>query len=229
MIFKEVIRFPAGMRGRFFFKKIFCIFRRKTVNLFANHDIIQVKAIDCERAPMTKDGFEQLIQTHGNDIYRFCYHLTGCAEDADDLYQDTLCKAFEIRRRLRDPEDGETLKEERNYCLGIAIRLYKNLFRKKSRHIVESLDDEQKKFSEKLASGGKIDEKLAKQEMQAQVRNSIQALPLRQRSVIYLFYYSELSIKDIASLLHIPTGTVKSRLNKAKSALRKELEELRYE
>ena len=178
---------------------------------------------------MTKDGFEQLIQTHGNDIYRFCYHLTGCAEDADDLYQDTLCKAFEIRRMLRDPEDGETLKEERTYCLGIAIRLYKNLFRKKSRHIVESLDDEQKKFSEKLASGGKIDEKLAKQEMQAQVRNSIQALPLRQRSVIYLFYYSELSIKDIASLLHIPTGTVKSRLNKAKSALRKELEELRYE
>ena len=57
---------------------------------------------------MTKDGFEQLIQTHGNDIYRFCYHLTGCAEDADDLYQDTLCKAFEIRRRLRDPEDGES-------------------------------------------------------------------------------------------------------------------------
>ena len=94
---------------------------------------------------------------------------------------------------------------------------------------MESLDDEQKKFSEKLASGGKIDEKLAKQEMQAQVRNSIQALPLRQRSVIYLFYYSELSIKDIASLLHIPTGTVKSRLNKAKSALRKEREELRYE
>ena len=199
------------------------------MNLFANHDIIQVKAFQCKRAPLTKEVFEQLIQTHGNDIYRFCYHLTGCAEDADDLYQDTLCKAFEIRRRLRNPEDAAELKQERNYCLGIAIRLHKNLFRKRSRHIVESLDDEQKKYSERLASGGKIDERLAKQEMQAQIRNSIQALPLRQRTVIYLFYYSELSIKDIGSLLHIPTGTVKSRLNKAKSALKKELEELRYE
>ena len=52
---------------------------------------------------------------------------------------------------------------------------------------------------------------------------------MKQRTVIYLFYFSELSIKDIGVLLRIPTGTVKSRLNKAKSALKNELEDVWYE
>ena len=157
---------------------------------------------------MTKSDLEQLIEKHGNDIYRFCFHLTGCRYDADDLYQDTLCKAYEIRKRIEQTDDGPDLLKVRNYCLGIAVRLYKNSYRKRTRQAEESLDDEQN--------------------LQAKVRNSIQALPLKQRTVIYLFYFADLPIKDISALLRIPAGTVKSRLNKAKSTLKNELEEIWY-
>lgn len=178
---------------------------------------------------MTKNDLEQLIEMHGNAIYQFCYHLTGCPDDADDLYQDTLCKAYEIRKRIRDPEDNSLLEKERNYCLGIAIRLYKNACRKKVRRIEESVDNDQNDYHTKLASDFNTEEITEKEQMKLQVRKSIQSLPLKQRTVIYLFYYADLSIKDISTLLRIPVGTVKSRLSKAKSVLKNELEEIWYE
>lgn len=178
---------------------------------------------------MTKNELEQLIEKHGNDIYRFCFHLTGCRDDADDLYQDTLCKVYEIRQRIRKTEDGSLLEKERNYCLGIAVRLYKNLYRRKTQQTEEFLDDEFQNCREEPASELVTEEIVEKKEMQLKVRNSIRQLPLKQRAVIYLFYYSELSIKDISALLRIPAGTVKSRLNKAKSSLKNELEEIWYE
>ena len=173
---------------------------------------------------MTKDVLERLIEKHGDDIYRFCYHLTDNRDEADDLYQDTLLKAYEVRSRIKNPEDDSLLEKERNYCLGIAVRLYKNAYRKKTKQVTESLDDEQKEFGERLAAEELTEDIVEKREMQQKIRKSIQALPLKQRSVIYLFYFSELSIREISSLLRIPSGTVKSRLNAAKKALKEELE-----
>lgn len=178
---------------------------------------------------MTKNNLEQLIEMHGDAIYQFCYHLTGCQDDADDLYQDTLCKAYEIRKRIKNPEDNSLLEKERNYCMGIAIRLYKNNYRKKVKRTEESMDDEQNGYHAKLASDFKTEERIEKEEMRLQIRKSIQSLPLKQRTVIYLFYYAELSVKDISSLLRLPVGTVKSRLSKARSVLKNELEEIWYE
>lgn len=178
---------------------------------------------------MTKNDLEQLIEIHGNAIYQFCYHLTGCRDDADDLYQDTLCKAYEIRKRIKNPEDTSSLKKERNYCMGIAIRLYKNAYRKKTKLIEESMDNEQNDYHAKLASDFSTEELIEKEQMKLQIRKSIQSLPLKQRTVIYLFYYADLSVKDISTLLRIPVGTVKSRLSKARSVLKNELEEIWYE
>ena len=177
---------------------------------------------------MTKNDLERLIETHGNSIYQFCYHLTGCRVDADDLYQDTLCKAYEIRKRIKNPEDESLLEKERNYCLGIAIRLYKNAYRKKVRRTEESMDD-QSDCQAKLASEFNIEETVEKEQLKLQLRKSIQSLPLKQRTVIYLFYFADLSVKDISSLLRIPTGTVKSRLSKARGVLKNELEGIWYE
>ena len=177
---------------------------------------------------MTKNELEKLIELHGNEIYQFCYHLTGCREDADDLYQDTLYKAFEIRKKIDNPKDSE-LKKERNYCMGIAARLYKNISRKKIRRNEESLDDEQFDYNPEYSSDLNTEETVLKEQVNGYLRKSISELPLKQRKVIYLFYYAEMSVKEISTALRIPEGTVKSRLNTAKNALKLRLEEKGYE
>ena len=48
---------------------------------------------------MTLEELEKLIELHGTSIYGFCCHLTGDRLMAEDLYQDTLLKAFELRRQ----------------------------------------------------------------------------------------------------------------------------------
>ena len=57
----------------------------------------------------------------------------------------------------------------------------------------------------------------------------VKILPQKYRVVIHLFYYEQLSVEEIASGLHIPEGTVKSRLHKARALLRKRLEAYGYE
>lgn len=178
---------------------------------------------------MTKDDLEKLIELHGNSIYQFCYHLTGCRDDADDLYQETLCKAYEIRKRIENVDDASSFEKERNYCMGIAIRLYKNLRRKKVGRMDESMDNEICDYHSKLASDFSIEELVEKKQMLLQLRKSIQALPFKQRTVIYLFYFADLSVKEVSALLRIPEGTVKSRLNSAKKILKTKLEEIGYE
>lgn len=177
---------------------------------------------------MTKDELEMLIQLQGNSIYQFCYHLTGCCDDADDLYQETLCKAYEIRKRIRSADES-SFEKERNYCLGIAIRLYKNLQRKKAGRMEESMDNEMSDFHTKIASDDRIEERVLQKQMQLQLRKAIQALPFKQRTVIYLFYFADLPVKEISTLLKIPEGTVKSRLNAAKKTIKVKLEEIGYE
>ena len=60
---------------------------------------------------MTKHDLEKLIEIQGKDIYQFCYHLTGSREDADDLYQETLYKAFEKIQKIEDSEDSSFVND----------------------------------------------------------------------------------------------------------------------
>ena len=61
------------------------------------------------------------------------------------------------------------------------------------------------------------------------VQQVVARLPEKYRIPVYLFYSAELSIQEIAKVLQIPAGTVKSRMNKAKHVLKKELEALGYD
>lgn len=67
-------------------------------------------------------------------------------------------------------------------------------------------------------------EQLVKEEQLSDLRRCVNNLPDKHRQVILLFYAGELSLEEIAGVLKIPKGTVKSRLHSAKKQLRKEME-----
>ena len=176
---------------------------------------------------MTVFELEQCIQEYGKEVYSFCLHLTGVREWADELYQDTFLTAMEHITQLHN-EAGTNLK---SYLLSVAIRLWKNKRRKAAwrRRIApeQSMD----------APGGEvltgeteltdsIETEVLRAEERRQVQHAVDTLPEKYRVVVLLYYMEELPLAQIASLLHIPSGTVKSRLHQARKLLRQQLEVL---
>ena len=170
---------------------------------------------------MTKSELENCILKYGTEIYSFCRNITFNLQEADDLFQDTFLKAVEVIREI------EYEKNPKSYLLSIALRLWKNKKRKyawrnRIAHVL-SLTDELDLDCEKEVGFSPEQEFLKKEEMDL-VRRAVEELPEKLKIVILLFYMEDLQLAEIAFVLKIPIGTVKSRLYQAKKILKKELE-----
>ena len=178
------------------------------------------------------DTIQLLLDTVGDDLYCFCCRLTRNRIDADDLYQDTFLKALEQRKRLvpvSDREQREAIRRNRNFLMGIAANLWKNQWRKKRKE-AKNLSMESDEFLEiSLSDGEDIQAGLERKEIQAKLTVHIRTLPEKLKMVIYLYYGAEMQTEEIAETLHIPRGTVKSRLYLAREKLKNNLEGDGYE
>lgn len=172
---------------------------------------------------MSSQEMEQIIRAYGDDIYRFCYHLTGSREEADDLYQDTFVKAIQIGHKL---DRGGNIK---SYLMGISVNLWKNR-RKKDKRRKELIPEVSYEESEWVI-GGSLDPlgNILEQEVGRDVMNAVKCLPEKQRLVVLLHYTQDYTAGEIAGILHIPRGTVLSRLAKARQNIRSYLEGKGYE
>ncbi len=175
---------------------------------------------------MTRKDMERLLTRYGDAIDGFCCHLAGSRDAGEELYQDTMLKVFELmdRIQIRDDEEDELLSV-RNYCMGVAVRLFRNRNRREAMRAHLSVDDEENGLGYVISDGPDPEELYEKKQEVLSIRAAIRSLPEKHREVVYLFYYAEQSIQEIAETLHIPQGTVKSRLNHAKKALGRLLKE----
>lgn len=175
---------------------------------------------------MTEAQFKKLLELYGNSIFGFCCHLTEDINIAEDLYHDSVLKAMSLLAKMKCDDYSENeLKTARNYIIGIAVRLNKN--RKRRKHASHSLDDE--KLSAVICSGCDVAAEAEQKEVFNTIRAIIAQLPEKLCTVTYMFYFADMKLEEIAKQLHIPTGTVKSRLNRARKAIKAELEEKGYE
>lgn len=178
------------------------------------------------------DTIQLLLDAVGNDLYRFCCRLTRNRMDADDLYQDTFLRALEQQRRLdpvSDREQTEAIRRNRNFLMGIAVNLWRNQWRKKKKE-QKNLSMESDEFLEiSLSDEDDIQMNLERKELQARLTMHIRNLPEKLKTVIYLYYAAEMQTEEIADALHIPRGTVKSRLYLARRKLKNSLEGDGYE
>ena len=175
---------------------------------------------------MTREEFEQLVMNTGPDIYSFCLQLARNREEAEELYQETMLAAMERHRKI------DTLQNPKSYLLGIAVGLWKNRRRRIARrnriHPETSLDAQLEEVYP-ADDAQSLEEEIAEAELKRTVRRMAEALPEKYRLVMYLYYSREQRIEEIASALHIPKGTVKSRLHKARSIIRDRMEAEGYE
>ncbi len=178
---------------------------------------------------MNKKEFEQFVQDNGKEILRFCRMTCGNQELGDELYQDTMLKLLGKRQEL----DGQ--QNVRSYALSISIMLWKNRKKKfANRNRLIPMDSMERLETEgNLAVADptifSVEASVLEEDERTTVQQLVAELPERYRMPIHLFYSANLSIQEIALVLQIPEGTVKSRMNKAKQLLKKELEALGYD
>lgn len=170
---------------------------------------------------MTKQELTKCIDTYGRDIYSFCRHLTGNAQEADELYQDTWLTVVE---RLESVNIGGNSK---NFCLSVALKLWKNKKRKYAwrKRIAEMQALDTESGEEYIGDSRPSSEtQVLEKERDALVKKAVDELPEKLRTVVLLYYMEELPLAQIADVEGIPKGTVKSRLYQARKLLEKKLE-----
>jgi RNA polymerase sigma-70 factor (ECF subfamily) len=149
---------------------------------------------------------ERLVREHYPRIYRLLRHLTGSVETAQDLTQQTFVKAWQALERFRrDARLSPWLNR-------IAYHEYTHWLRALRPHttLEEVAETPDPHAARQMA--GIID------------RGPLTLLPREQREAFLLFYVQRLSVEEIALILEIPPGTVKSRLFAARRRLRALLE-----
>ena len=151
---------------------------------------------------MTKETFTKLILENEEIMFRLAMSMMKNEADAQDAVQSAILSAYEKLTTLKNEDFFRT------WLMRILINVCKMQLR--HRKPAAALSDIQ------AAAASSAEE--------IEVRAAVEALPLKLRQVVILYYTQQLSTKEIASILHIPKGTVLSRLDKARKLLRTELE-----
>jgi RNA polymerase sigma-70 factor (ECF subfamily) len=157
----------------------------------------------------TKRGVTPLVEEHYESLYRYAYRLSGSAADADDLTQESFLKAQAQLATLRDPDRAKP------WLFAILRNAYLHRARSDRAHrqvpleaVGDLADDSPSEVPE-----------IGPEELQ----HALDELPEAFRTPVILFYFEDMSYRDIAEQMELPIGTVMSRLARAKTHLRARL------
>ena len=148
---------------------------------------------------------ESAVKTYSADMLRAAYTILGSKEDSEDAVQEAFLKLLLKNPAFRDSEHAKA------WLLRVTINISKSMLRYRSSHY-----------------GGEAGESTAAdisvESEDDYVLKAVMALPDDYRAVIFLYYYEEYSVSEIAEILKRPVSTVTTRLARARQSLRKVLE-----
>ncbi len=165
--------------------------------------------------------FEEELLPHVSALQTFAYHLTYHQEDADDLVQETYLKAY---RFIEKYEKGTNAKA---WLFKILKNAFINEYRKKSKQpakvdfedIVAYHDTD----DHRVTGYSDLREEIFLHMMGDEVTSAINSLPIEFRTVILLCDIEGFTYQEIAAIIDVPIGTVRSRLFRARNLLKEKL------
>ena len=163
-------------------------------------------------------AFGQLVEAHQSKIYSLCYRMTGNAEDAADLTQEVFLSAWRSLGSFQSQAAFSTwlYRLTSNACI--------DFLRKEKRRSALSLttegEEEEGRELEVADQRFSPERELEKKEARRAVREGLAALSPEHRQVLVLREMEGLSYTEMAHLLDLEEGTVKSRLARARLALK---------
>jgi RNA polymerase sigma-70 factor (ECF subfamily) len=169
-------------------------------------------------------SFEMLVETHYRRVYNLVYRMINHEADASDLTQEVFIRIYRALPRLRaeGAQNAWIRRIATNVCLDY-------LRRRRNKSPISSLDvSHAQEFDGPQAwdvpdPSGEPDRLLASQERMELLHSAIQSLPDDYRTVVVLHHIEEMRVEEIAETLEVPPGTIKSRLSRARNALKRKL------
>lgn len=161
-----------------------------------------------------KIDFDEYIRRYSRDLTRLCISLCRNTAEADDLFQETWCKA------IKNQEKYNSYMPFEKWLYAICVNTFKNTHKLFYNKFKINFRNEE----EKTAFFNSIpDFSIENSDEYFELHKIISSLPKKQKAVIILYYFKDYTAKEIAQMLDISEGTVKSRLHYAKDYIRRRL------
>ena len=222
--------FSYGYKRLNFLKDLKTFFSVMTIYIRKGKSLqVDLKEERRRMAAMNDNEFERFVLKFGKDILRFCRMTAGDAENGNELYQDTMLKLLEKKKRL------DSMQNTKSYALSTSIYLWKNKKKKYANRMrlvpINSMDEMSDEGYEFADSDNEVSPEhiVLKQNEVDMIQQLVNTLPEKYRMPIYLYYSADMQINEISKILGLPEGTVKSRMRKAKKQLKEKLEAIGYD
>lgn len=157
-----------------------------------------------EKRDLEKE-FEEKYRIYGKMHYKIAFLYVGNSSDAEDVLHDVFIKYLEAQKKFKD------ISHEKAWFIRVAQNKCLDRLRRSERKNVSLLSIEETAYEES--------------ENPREVLKTVLALPEKYKSCVILYYYNDMSVKEISSILRISVSAVKMRLERARKLLRLELED----
>ncbi len=169
-----------------------------------------------------KGAIDKLLERHTPRVRNYIRMLVGNSDVAEDIFQETFIKAVNSIDSGRYAESGRFL----SWLMRIAHNLSIDHFRVK--RTAKELNESEAGFDiigSVNISESSIEDKMVREQIDADIRNLINELPEEQREVVKMRYFSQLTFKDIAELTGVSVNTALGRMRYALINLRRMIKE----
>lgn len=184
--------------------------------------------VETRLAKLARNGdraaFEELVQLYRDKIYHLAYRMLGNRQEAEDAVQETFLRVYLNLERYDETQKFST------WIFRIGTNLCIDRLRKKKPNYsldAELPDGEGGDWYSMLPSEEPLPEdQIVLSETQAQIRQAIEMMPDKYKSVVVLRYLQDMSLQEIGDVLDMPVTTVKTRVHRGREFLRMQLEKL---
>lgn len=182
-------------------------------------DVLEEEILVAQLREGSREAFDALYEKYKNMAIHTAYLITGNLTDSEDVVQETFVKVWLHVRELHNDSGFKP------WMMQILVRTAYRVAKKSRREIPDDCVADRMEPSQDVSS---LDRIIQTQEAEMIV-TLVRKLPVKLRTVVVLYYYDSLSVKEIAALLGLLEGTVKSRLYTARRRLRITLQEQTHE
>lgn len=168
-------------------------------------------------------AFNEIVRRYKDKLVNFLYRYTGSRDEAEDIAQDTFLRLYRLKHTYKE------VGKFSSWFYTIALNQAKSFLRDKIKRSSVSLN--QKYGEDEHEIEYRADVRLPDEELMAKddtyyVQKAINALEEKHKEIIILRDIQDMEYEEIAKILNIPVGTVKSRINRARESLKVMLERL---